>query len=266
MARAGYDPRDMANMFKTIAKQGGSGGPQWLSDHPDPGDRAAYITREAQALRIENPIRDTRAFEQTKAHLRQLSPAPTTEQATKSGAGRPTGTSGRTGSTPTGRVEPPSSSFRTYNEGNLFQVSVPANWQEIQSNNTVTFAPNGAYGQTNGQTVFTHGVEFGMGRNETHDLQTATDELIQSLASGNPGLSKASGYQRVNVARRNGLRTVLRNRSEVTGQDEAIQLVTTQMQDGNLFYAIGVAPGNEFGNYQRVFDKIVGSLQLASQR
>ena len=26
MARAGYDPNDMANMFKTIQKQGGSGG------------------------------------------------------------------------------------------------------------------------------------------------------------------------------------------------------------------------------------------------
>jgi beta-barrel assembly-enhancing protease len=266
MARAGYDPRDMANMFKTIAKHGGSGGPQWLSDHPDPGDRASYITREAQALRVENPIRDTRDFDQVKAHLRQLSPAPTTEQATKRGTGRTTGTTGRTGSAPTGRVEPPSTSFRTFNEGNLFQVSVPANWQEIQSNNSVTFAPNGAYGQANGQTVFTHGVEFGMGRNETHDLQTATDELIQSLARGNPGLGTPTGYDRVNVARRNGLRTVLRNRSEVTGQDEAIQLVTTLMQDGNLFYAIGVAPGSEFPSYQRVFDRIVGSLQLTSQR
>ena len=58
MARAGYDPRDMANMFKTIEKQGGSGGPQWLSDHPNPGNRSDYIAREAQALRVENPIRD----------------------------------------------------------------------------------------------------------------------------------------------------------------------------------------------------------------
>ena len=47
MARAGYDPRDMANMFKTIEKQGGSGGPQWLSDHPNPGNRVKYITDEA---------------------------------------------------------------------------------------------------------------------------------------------------------------------------------------------------------------------------
>src|SRR5437867_12232406 len=39
MARAGYDPRDMANMFKTIQERSGSGGPQWLSDHPNPGNR-----------------------------------------------------------------------------------------------------------------------------------------------------------------------------------------------------------------------------------
>src|SRR6187549_543718 len=64
MARAGYDPRSMASMFKTIEKQGGAGGPQWLSDHPNPGNRVDYITKEAQMLRVDNPIRDTRAFTQ----------------------------------------------------------------------------------------------------------------------------------------------------------------------------------------------------------
>src|SRR5204862_4002433 len=83
MARGGYDPRDMASMFKTIEKQGGSGGPQWLSDHPNPGDRYDYITKEAQGVRVNNPIRDTRAFDQVKSHLRSLPRAPTTEQATK---------------------------------------------------------------------------------------------------------------------------------------------------------------------------------------
>jgi predicted Zn-dependent protease len=36
MASAGYDPRDMANMFKTIEKISGNGGPQFMSDHPNP--------------------------------------------------------------------------------------------------------------------------------------------------------------------------------------------------------------------------------------
>ena len=59
MARAGYDPRDMANMFKTIESEGGAAGmPEWLSDHPNPGNRSAYITQEAQALRVDNPVRD----------------------------------------------------------------------------------------------------------------------------------------------------------------------------------------------------------------
>ena len=83
MARAGYDPREMANMFKTIEKQGGGGGPEWLSDHPNPGNRIDLITREAAMLRVENVNRDTRPFERVRAHLRSLPPAPTTEQATK---------------------------------------------------------------------------------------------------------------------------------------------------------------------------------------
>src|SRR5512136_529829 len=45
MARAGYDPRALAHMFETIEKRvgdEGGGTPQWLSDHPNPGNRTQY--------------------------------------------------------------------------------------------------------------------------------------------------------------------------------------------------------------------------------
>ena len=262
MAAAGYDPRDMANMFRTIAKQGGSGAPQWLSDHPDPGNREQYITREAQLVHVDNPVRDTRGFEQVRAHLKRLAPAPTTEQVMKN-AGRGTGQpSGQNQPAPTGRVAPPSSQFGTYTEGDLFRVSVPANWRELPGNSAVTFAPDGAYGHTNGQSVFTHGVELGATRNETHDLRTATDELIASLSSGNPNLGRPSGYNNVSIAGRRGLRTTMSNRSEINGQPETIQVFTTLMRDGSVFYVIGVAPSDSFRDYQNVFQRIVGSIQL----
>ena len=54
MARAGYDPRHMASMFQTIARRGGNGGPEWLSDHPNPANRSAAIHREAALLRVSN--------------------------------------------------------------------------------------------------------------------------------------------------------------------------------------------------------------------
>ena len=51
MARAGYDPRHMANMFQTIERRSGSGGPEWMSDHPSPANRYAAINREAALVR-----------------------------------------------------------------------------------------------------------------------------------------------------------------------------------------------------------------------
>ena len=266
MARAGYDPRDMANMFKTIEQQGGAGGPEWMSDHPNPGNRVEYITQEAQTLRVTNPIGDSRAFSQIQAHLRQLPKAPTTEEATKTAGRRTGGSTGTAGRIPGGRIEPPASSYRTYEEGNLFRVSVPENWRELEGGtSSVTFAPEGAYGQANGQNVFTHGVEFGVGRNETHDLQTATQELLSSLAQGNPNLSRPSGFDRINLGDRRGLRTMLSNQSEATGGAETIQVMTTQLRDGNLFYAIAVAPRGDFSSYRGVFDRIASSLQFTDR-
>jgi predicted Zn-dependent protease len=262
MAAAGYDPNEMANMFKTIQKQGGSGGPQWLSDHPDPGDRSAYISREAQALRVANPIRLSREFQQVQAHLKQLAPAQTTEQATKN-AGRNGNGNGRTtgAGMPSGRVDAPSPRFQTYTEGNMFRISVPENWRELPGTNAVTFAPEGAYGDVNGQSTFTHGVEIGAARNESHNLQTATNELIASLAQGNPGLSRPSRYDRVNVGGRQGLRAVMTN-SSANGQPETIVVFTSQLRDGSLFYAVAVAPQGDFPAYSRVFDQVIRSIEL----
>src|ERR1044072_8389976 len=53
LATAGYDPRELANMFQTIERQGGGGG-GFLSDHPSPANRYARINQEAQYLRVNN--------------------------------------------------------------------------------------------------------------------------------------------------------------------------------------------------------------------
>jgi predicted Zn-dependent protease len=60
MARAGYDPRNMANMFQTIARRSGNGGPEWLSDHPNPANRYEAINREAALLRAGGSARSYR--------------------------------------------------------------------------------------------------------------------------------------------------------------------------------------------------------------
>ena len=261
MARAGYDPRDMASMFRTIEKTGGSGGPVWLSDHPNPGDRAAAITREAETLQVQNRVDDRGAFADVQAQLRRMAPAPTTKEATREvpAGGSPSTPDARPG---LGRVDAPSSDYTAYTEGNLFRVSVPSNWRELRGRNAVTFAPEGAYGEANGQGVFTHGMEIGLVGTETPNVRTATDEFIGLLAGSNPRLSRPSRYDTVSIAGGQGLHTILSNVSDATGEQERIEVFTTLVGDGGLFYALGVAPRDRFSAYQATFRRIVGSIQL----
>ena len=264
MARAGYDPRDMANMFKTIAAQGGGSGlPEWLSDHPDPGNRYEYISREAQVLRVTDPVRDTRGFEQAQARLKGMAPAPPTAEATRNAENRPRGTSG---TSTLGRVDPPSSRFVTYRAGTLFTISVPDNWHQLPGSQSVTFAPEGGYTTSSGHSVFTHGVEAGEAPAGGRNLQSATDGLVASLVQANPGLQRSSGYESTNVGDRRGLRVELSNHSDVTGRPERIGLYTALLPDGHLFYIVAVAPGQDFGLYSTTFSRVATSLKLSGHR
>ena len=263
MARAGYDPRDMADMFKLIERQGGSGGPEWLSDHPNPENRYDAITREADMLRANNPRGNSSAFVQMQARLREMSPAPTTEQAIRntSGNGRSNNPNTR-GTDGYGRVPSPSSRFSTYREG-LFEVSVPSNWRERPSGDRVTFAPSGAYGNGYGNRDFTHGIEIGITSNAVRgNVQDATEDVIQLLASSNPNLRRAAGYNQTSIDNRQGVHTMLNNVSDATGQRERIEVFAAPLRDGRLFYALGVAPQTDFANYQNVFRQVVQSIQL----
>jgi beta-barrel assembly-enhancing protease len=266
LARAGYDPRQMANMFRTIEKEsGGRGGPEWLSSHPNPGNRYEAINREAALLRVEGSAPSNAEFAQVKSRLTGMSPAYTAEQIAKgqaNGTHEPVGTSGRAVN-----VEPPSGQFRSYQPGDFMRVSVPANWQQLGGGTTVTYAPQGAVFQGhNGGTAFTHGVEIGVAGRGTGNLQRDTEALLQSFARTNPQLRRSGGYSRVNIDGRAGLTTNLRNVSEVTGQSEVVNVTTTQMQDGSLLFVIGVAPEREAQTYLNTFGRVRQTIDLAERR
>jgi Zn-dependent protease with chaperone function len=265
MARAGYDPRDLANMFRTIEQQGGGSSGGFLSSHPSPANRYARINQEAQYLRIENPIRDTRDFARVQARLRGMGPAPSMQEIARSGQRYPTGetTGNYPNNPPRGRVEYPSTRYQSYSEfGGGLRVSVPANWRELASGNSIWFSPEGAYGSYQNQVVYTHGVNFGVAQTQSRNLQQATNEFINSLAQGNSNLRQRSGLQRTTLSGRTAFTTSLGNINEATGQAEVVTVITTQLRDGQLFYMIAVSPENEAGTYQNAFRNILRSVQL----
>lgn len=262
LARAGYDPREMANMFRTIQGEGGGGSPEWLSSHPDPGNRYQAIIKESQSLRITGAVPPSNDFRNVQSRLSAMPAAYTAEQI--AGMQRTGSPSGATAAR-TVQVAAPSNQYRTYRAGNLLRVSVPSNWGSRGGQSSVTYTPDGAYfeGQQ-GTTAFTHGLQVGVTQG-TGDLARDTTALLRSFGQSNPQLRQQGRTASERIAGRAGFTTTLTNVSEVTGQPEVVELSTTALRDGQVLYLIGVAPREDAPAYQAVFRRIRQNLQLSDR-
>jgi predicted Zn-dependent protease len=76
MAEAGYDPMEMANLFQKLEATGGSTGLEFLSDHPNPGNRVQAIEAEIRHLPPHQYGSQTGDFQKMKSELAAV-PAPT---------------------------------------------------------------------------------------------------------------------------------------------------------------------------------------------
>jgi hypothetical protein len=262
MARAGYDPRDLAHMFETIGRQSEGGSPQWLSSHPNPGNRTAYITKEASALTIGERA-DSSQFEGIRTKLAAMPPAMTSAELARRGesggeAPKAVGTPGRP-------VPPPSTQYRAIAAEGLFQASVPANWTPVPGSNAVKVVPENGYGELKGETVLTHGVEFGIAKASSRDLREATNTWLKAITQGNPSLRLAGEQQYGKLSQRSTLATPLTNPSPLGG-NERITVYTTFLADGNLFYFLTVTPEAEAEAFHPTFAKIAQSIRLTDVR
>jgi len=263
MARAGYDPRDLGRMFETIQKQANGTPPQWLSSHPNPGNRSEYIAQEASKLQIAARPDDS-GFAEAKKRFAAMPPAKSMAELARKGGGgggggggeatRPVGTIGEP-------VPEPSAQYRKVSGGRLFEVTIPTNWTPVTSNSSVKYVPQNGYGDLRGQTVLTHGVELGVTRASSRDLRQATETLVGAFVQGNPGMRVAGSSTSVQISNRSGLGTPLIGQSALGG-NERVGVYTTLLADGNLFYYLTVVPEREATRYGATFDRIGQSIRL----
>ena len=268
MARAGYDPRDLGRMFETIQKESkseGGGNPQWMSSHPDPGNRTQYINAEAKALTIAAPA-DQSQFEGIKTAFASLAPAKTmADLARAKGGGGGGGDAPASVGTPGQPVPAPSSQYRNVKGGSVFQASVPSNWTTLESKSAIRVVPQNGYGQLNGETVFSHGVEFGVSKTSSRDLREATNAWLKAIAQNNPDLRAAGSQQQIQVSQRTALSTPLVNSSQLGGQEQ-VGVYTTFLADGTLFYFLTIAPEKDAAALQEAFQRIGQSIKLTDAR
>ena len=234
-----------------------------MSSHPNPGNRTQYINKEAESLTVAAAA-DSSGFASIKSAFASLPPAKSMSElaSAKTGAG---GEAPRSVGTPGQPVPPPSAQYRTIGGGKVFEVSVPTNWTPLGSRTALKVVPENGYGQMNGQTVFSHGVEFGLAKATTRDLTEATNTWLKAIAQGNPELRLGGSQQTMQMSGRSAIATPLLNPSPLGGQERVV-VYTAFLVDGTLFYYLTVVPESDAAAFEEVFQRIGASIRFTDAR
>jgi predicted Zn-dependent protease len=178
MYDTGFNPRAMAEFFSKIQEQGGARGPQFFSDHPDPGNRAQAVAREVGTLpRKSNYRSDSAGFREIKQRVAGMNPL-TAQQI----AARQTPAMNASSGAQSGSSVQPSGSLRSFSHRD-FAISYPENWQVYgDQNSAVTIAPASGVSQN----AVAYGVMINTYQPEDANvsLDQATHDLLASLRWG----------------------------------------------------------------------------------
>jgi Zn-dependent protease with chaperone function len=251
MARAGYDPIEMARFFEKLKAQGGSQGLQFLSDHPSPGNRVQYVSEEVRTL----PQRPTSKGSPDFPRYRDM--------ATRIAV--PTQKRGYMDQPSNSHPHPefPSGDFREF-QGDGFRVAYPSNWQPYgqQGQGSVTMAPREGLVQTQA------GVQIGMGAiagyysPDSDNLTTATNQFLQDLQAKNPDMRPLRGQRQSTVVDRTNAEALVMVGKSPLGNQREIDSILTALRPQGLFYLVLITPESDYSSLRPVFVQMENSVRF----
>ncbi len=246
MSEAGYDPVALARFFDKLEAQGGPGVPEFLSDHPSPGNRVAAVQAEARTMPARVYTSDNREFESAKVAIAKLPPPPDLRPKDIGIAGA--NVSGyKKLSTP------------------QFSIEYPSAWsvRGDPDSNILAFAPNqGIVVDANGNPAIGYGSVLSyffadLGRSSLGD---ATGDLIQRLRTEDPGIHDSGPQKSAEVDKRPAIMTQFTNNSPLGGAETDV-LVTVARPEG-LFYLILISPERNGDEANPTFEHMVQSIRF----
>jgi hypothetical protein len=255
MAAAGYNPLEMARFFEKLEAEGGPRAPQFLSSHPNPGNRVQDVQAEIQALPQRNydQMGDNASFRNAKQMVAKLPARDREMQRAR------TGPSGSPGISPG-----PIAGFETL-QTNRFSVGYPQGWNVYGDRNadSITLAPQqGVVVDRYGAAAVGYGVITGyyVPARQSATYTEASRELLSQLQRMNPRMQVQSGFRDVRVEGSPGGIAELASPSPFGGVERSV-LLTVARPEG-LFYMVFIAPDQHFAKAQTAFNEMVQSLRF----
>jgi beta-barrel assembly-enhancing protease len=266
MYDAGYDPRGLPQFFEVTASKYGKGGAQWLSDHPNPGNRTGYVNDEIDTLpRKASYLKTSEDFLRLKKQVSTMHAYSAKEVA--SGVWKR-----QQPSQPVAEGVQQSVAFTASNtlkqlETAQYKLSYPDDWKVRGGAESVTITPEGGIDtlSADGDAV-TCGVLIDSFQPPSGaSLNDGFDQIVRDLRQQNPGLRQVGSVTDLQVGQARGRSVDLTGVSarEHGGQPapEHDWLVAVLRPDGTLNTLVFVAPGNDAVRLRPAFERILQSFQ-----
>jgi beta-barrel assembly-enhancing protease len=286
--KAGYNPEALADFFEKIAAQGGTG-PQFLSDHPNPGDRRAAIQHEIAEWPTREYLRNGPEFTEVRKDATTVRVYSGDEigagaksgrwaaENQKNGAvlpgGPPAPSGAATGANAAATVPQapivdvqPSSTFHTVDLG-LMKIDHPENWDVVQGqqSGSVTIAPKaGVSGSAVAYGVVIQSVQV---PEANMNPQQLTASIAQSLEAGDSNMKQSGEIQSITVNNASGGSVDLETVSPMPGADGKPQgerdwLVVVPRGQGQAVFLVFVSAKIHLEQIKPTFDKMLRSVQF----
>jgi len=281
MYKCGYNPMELANFFETLGKQGGSP-PQFLSDHPNPGNRSAAIGKEIRNWPPQKYQGDSQSFQSAKKLASgvkvysgqeiadgakqglwakqniESGATPKSAQATVANA---SASSSAVADVTLDQVKPSNQFTEIHQNG--FSVSYPSNWSTASAQNSVTIAPKAGVSQN----AVAYGVIVSIAQDpNAKSLDQVAQDLIQNLQQSNPGMHQNGDVRSVQANGVEGRSADLASNSPLQQDGKPLPerdwLVVAPGPSGGYLYLIFIAPERDFGALQPTYQRMLDSLRV----
>ena len=260
MYDTGYNPEAMADFFTKLEKEGGANGPQFLSDHPNPGNRAGAVEKEVRSLAPKTYRSGSPEFAQIKQRVAGIKALTAQEIAAQQQQQQSQSAKGRLPA-----AEYPSRETESFTH-DLFQISYPKNWQVFgDRTSTVNIAPPSGVSDN----AIAYGVLISDYQPESQNagIDESTHALLATLRQSNQDMKQVGNDEDIKVAGVAGKSVDLIATSPVQdssghAQRERDWLVTVPGRQGNVIYLVFIAPDADFNTLRPAFEQMLRSLRI----
>jgi len=253
MYDAGYSPEAAVSFFQKLKEQSsGSGGPQFLASHPDPGNRARDISKILSRFppKTYKPM-DSAEYLTAKKSLSDLEP--------QNAASQPVPDMPRLA---VQNIASPT--FRPF-QHSAFSIDYPDNWQiGGNASDGASISPEG--GSANGTIAYGVMISGFEPKTRSNELDDALRELTSDIQMSNPGMTLANSPQAFTLNGRSARKLDWLGTSAVEEKGkplkERVRLVAFQGKSRVILYLVFIAPDPDFQTLWPTYEKMLNSMRI----